>query len=1045
MKHKLLSFLLGGAILTSVAFAQEKKVSGRVTGTNGEGLPGVTIVIQGTNQATQTDANGNYSINVPTGKILVFRSVGYSDKTITVAQGSSLYNIQLSGNESVLDEVVVTGAGLQASRRSIGVTQTTIKADDLQKAKPTNIVTGLTGKVAGLTVQGVGSGVNPNYRVVLRGMRSLTGNNQALIVIDNIISPSAMLGNLNPDDVEDITVLNGASAAALYGSKASNGALIIKTKKGAASQGLEVTIDNTTTFENSVFLPKMQKLFGSGADKYVQIYTPYENQQYGPKFDGSNVLIGDPLQDGSTQYTPYSYSGDKDKFWETGVTNMTNLSVASKLDKSSFRFSGQYLNSTGTVPGDKYTRASARVNGARELSDKLNISYSSYYAQNRYDQTSANSSIYDAVLNQPGQIPLLSYKDWKNNPFADPSGYYNAYYNNPYFVAANNRQNIRNDYFMGNIDLSFKPLQWLDFTGRVGMTTANQSYKYTTGKYSFTPYAAGLHGSYKANNITGNVTDAFNYTTNIATDFISHATHTNGDFKFDYTLLFQFLQNQYSGMNASVSGLVIPDIYNLGNSLNNPSAGQSSYLARTFGLSGKVDVAYKNYLYLSLTGRNDWVSILDPDHRSFFYPGVALSFVATDAIDGLKDFEPLNFLKLIANWSKVGQVNVGSTSTFGAYATVPTFSQGSGYPYNGVGGFTIGNQIVQPGLKPEMTRSIELGFESQWWNNRITANATYFNNRTTDNTVPAIISWATGYSNYLVNAGITTGKGIESKLTVTPIRTQDWDLTVGGNFTYIDNRVEAVGAGLTQLALGTYGGSTGSYAIAGEKFPVIMGYGYNRDPQGRIIVDKNTGYPTKTESLINMGPAMPTHTLGLNLSLSWKDLTFYTSAEYRTGNYIYHRGASTFDFSGSGINTVGYDRERFVIPNSSYWDDATQSYVANTNITVYDGGSDYWTMGTGRRDIDETYVTSAAFWKIREMSVTYNIPKSWLAGQKVIKRARVSAQGRNLFLWTPATNVYTDPEYSDGNGSSNGNAIGLTGLSQTPPSRYLGFSVSLTF
>ncbi|MFU1857388.1 SusC/RagA family TonB-linked outer membrane protein [Sphingobacterium sp. NGMCC 1.201703] len=1045
MKHKLLSFLLGGAILTSVAFAQEKKVSGRVTGANGEGLPGVTIVVQGTNQATQTDANGNYSINVPTGKILIFRSVGYSDKTITVSPSSSFYNVELSNNDSVLDEVVVTGAGLQASRRSVGVTQTTIKADDLQQAKPTNIVTGLTGKVAGLTVQGVGSGVNPNYRVVLRGMRSLTGNNQALIVIDNMISPSSMLGNLNPDDVEDITVLNGASAAALYGSQASNGALIIKTKKGASSQGLEVTIDNTTTFENSVFLPKMQKLFGSGADKYVQIFTPYENQQYGPRFDGSNVLIGDPLEDGQTQYGAYSYNGDKDAFWETGVTNMTNLSVASKLEKSSFRFSGQYLNSTGTVPGDKYTRAAARVNGSRELNDKLNISYSSYYAQNRYDQTSVNSSIYDAVLNQPGHIPLLSYKDWKNNPFADPSGYYNAYYNNPYFVAANNRQNIRNDYFMGNVDLSFKPLEWLDFTGRVGLTTANQSYKYTTGKYSFTPYAAGLHGSYKANNITGGVTDGFNYTTNIASDFISHATHTNGDFKFDYTLLFQFLQNQYSGMNASVSGLVIPDIYNLGNSLNNPSAGQSSYLARTFGLSGKVDVAYKNYLYLSLTGRNDWVSILDPQNRSFFYPGVALSFVATDAIEGLKDFEPLNFLKLIANWSKVGQVNVGTTSTFGAYATVPTFSQGAGYPYNGVGGFTIGNQIVQPGLKPEMTRSIEFGFESQWWNNRITANATYFNNRTTDNTVPAIISWATGYSNYLVNAGITTGKGIESKLTVTPVRTEDWDLTLGGNFTYIDNRVEAVGAGLTQLALGTYGGSTGSYAIAGEKFPVIMGYGYNRDPEGRIIVDKTTGYPTKTENLINMGPAMPTHTLGLNLSLSWKDLTFYTSAEYRTGNYIYHRGAGSFDFSGSGINTVGYDRERFVIPNSSYWDDASQSYVANTNITVYDGGADYWTMGSVRRDIDETYVTSAAFWKIREMSVTYNIPKTWLAGQNVIKRARVSAQGRNLFLWTPATNVYTDPEYSDGNGSSNGNAIGLTGLSQTPPSRYLGFSVSLTF
>ncbi len=1045
MKHKLLSFLLGGAILTSVAFAQEKKVSGRVTGTNGEGLPGVTIVIQGTNQATQTDANGNYSINVPTGKILVFRSVGYSDKTITVAQGSSLYNIQLSGNESVLDEVVVTGAGLTASRRSIGAAQTTIKAEDLQQAKPTNIVTGLTGKVAGLTVQGVGSGVNPNYRVMLRGMRSLTGNNQALIVIDNVISPSSMLGNLNPDDVEDITVLNGSSAAALYGSQASNGALIIKTKRGAASNGLEVTIDNTTTFENVNFLPEVQKRFGSGYSAHDIFYVPYENQQYGPAFDGSIVQIGDPLEDGSIQTGPYSWNGGKDKFWETGVTNMTNLAVASKHENSSFRFSGQYLKSTGTVPFDKYNRASARVNGSRKLNDILNINYTSYYAQNRYDQTSANANIYDAVLQSPGQVPLTSYKDWQNNPFANPNGYYNAYYNNPYFIAANNRQNIRNDYFMGNVELNFKPLTWLDFMGRVGMTTSNQSYKYTTGKFSFTPYAAGLHGAYKGTNITGSVSDAASYATSIVSDFNAHATHTNGDFKFDYTALFQYVQNQSSNLSATVNGLVVDGIYNQGNSLNPPSTGQADYLARTFGLAGKIDVAYKNYLFLTLTGRNDWVSILDPDNRSFFYPGATVSFVATDAIEGLKDFQPLNFLKFRGSLSKVGQVNVGNTSNFGAYSTVPTFGQGSGYPYNGVGGHTVGNQIVQPGLKPEMTRSIEFGFESAWWNNRISADVTYFNNKTTDNTVPTGISWASGYSSYLLNAGTTTGKGIESRLSVSPIRTADWDLTLGGNFTYIQNKVVEIAEGLDQLALATYTGGTGSYAVKGEAFPVIMGSTYNRDPEGRIIVDRITGYPTTDGTLKVLGAALPTHTLGLNLSLSYKDLTFYTSAEYRTGNYIFNNGADLFDFSGSGINTVAYDRERFVIPNSSYWDEATKSYVKNTNITVYDGGADYWTMATGRRNIDETYVTSAAFWKIREMSLSYNLPKSFLAGQNVIKKARVSVQGRNLFLWTPATNVYTDPEYSDGNGSSNGNAIGLTGLSQTPPSRYVGFSVSLTF
>lgn len=1045
MKQKLLSILFVLTCFVGVSFAQNRQVSGKVTSA-GDGVPvaGVSVLVLGTNNGTQTDGTGTYTISAPIGSKLVFRYVGFVSQTLTVGSESTI-NVQLAGNDNTLDEVVVTGAGLTASRRSVGAAQTTIKADDLQKAKPTNVVTGLTGKVAGLIVQGVGSGVNPNYRVMLRGMRSLTGNNQALIVIDNVISPSSMLGNLNPDDVEDITVLNGASAAALYGSQASNGALVIKTKRGAASAGVEVTVEHTTTFEDIVFLPGVQKRFGSGYAAHFPQYVPYENQQYGPVFDGSNVLIGDPLEDGSEQYTTYSWKGDKDKFWETGMSNMSNISIASKHENSSFRLSGQYLTSTGTVPFDKFNRASTRINGARKLNDILDVSYTAYYAQNRYDQTGANGTIYDNVLQSPGHVPLLSYKDWENNPFANPIGYYNAYYNNPYFIAANNRQNTRNDYLMGNVQLDFKPLEWLDFMGRIGMTTQNQSFKNTVGKFAYTPYAAGLHGAYKATNIAGSVSDGFNYTTNIVSDFTAHTTHTNGDFKFDYTLLFQYVQNQNSGLGASINGLVLDDLYNLGNSLNPPSASQSSFQSRIFGLAGKVDIAYKNYLFLGLTGRNDWVSILDPDNRSFFYPGATLSFVATDAIDALNDLDYLNFFKIRASWSKVGQVNVGSFSNFGAYSLLPTFNQGAGYPYNGQGGFTLGNQVIQSGLKPEMTRSFEVGFESAWWNNRISADLTYFNNRTTDNTVPTNISWATGYSNYLLNAGTTTGKGIESRLSVTPIRTEDWELNLGGNFTYIDNRVEEIAEGLESLVLGAYGGTTGSYAIKGEKFPTLMGYGYQRDPEGRIIVDRITGYPSQTEQLINLGATLPTHTLGLNLALTYKDLTFYASGEYRTGNYIFNNGGGSFDFSGAGINTVAYDRERFVIPNSSYWDEASQSYVANTNITVYDGGADYWTMGPQRTDIDETYVTSAAFWKIREMSLSYNLPKSVLGNQNVIKRARVSAQGRNLFLWTPSTNVYTDPEYSDGNGSSNGNAIGLTGLGQTPPSRYLGFSVLLTF
>lgn len=1048
MKQKLLSLIFVLVCLVGQTIAQNREVSGKVTSsTDGKALSGVSVSVAGTTTATQTDGSGNYAISVAPSATLVFSYVGYSQQAIKVA-GQSTLNVILQYGENALDEVVVTGAGLTASRKSIGNAQTTIKSKDLLQGKPLNVVTGLTSKVAGMTIQGVNSGVNPNYRVILRGMRSMTGNNQALIVVDNVISPSSILGNLNPDDIEDITVLNGSGAAALYGSAASNGALIVKTKMGKDTEGFEINIDNTSTWEQISFFPKLQKRFGSGSDNDLQIYDPAENQQYGPPYDGVVREIGNPIFDGRIQSVPYSWSGAKEDFWETGYNNTTNLSLASRSDRSSFRVAGQFLDATGTVPYDKYKRASARVSGTQKLvgEDVLQASYSAYYAQNKYDITTANSLIYDRVLQTPGQIPLTDYEDFVNNPFASPDGFYNAYYNNPYFMAKNNRQLTRNEYFMGNFELKYKPLAWLDFLGRVGITTANQSSKNTTGKYIYSDFTKSWAGSstYKRQDILGSVSDGFNYTTNIVSDFNAHATHSASDFKFDYTLIAQYIQNQYSGMNAAIAGLAVPGLHNLGNSLNNPTADQASYLARTFGLAGKIDIAYSNYLFLSLSGRNDWVSILDPDNRSFFYPAASLSFVPTDAWETLKDFQALDFLKIRAGWSKVGQVNLGNSTNFGAYRLVPTFGQGSGYPYDGKGGHTLGNQLVQVGLKPEMTTSFEVGFETAWFKNRVTWDLTYYTNKTKDNVVPTGVSTATGFSSYLVNAGTTTGKGIETKLQFVPLRTTDWEVAVGGNYAYYDNKVESIAEGLDVLQLGAYGTGAGSYAIPGQAFPVLRGTKYKRDDQGRIIVDSKTGYPSFDKALEILGTAMPDHVVGLNLNVSWKNLSFNTQAEYRTGNQIYHAGAYLFDFSGTGYNTASYNRDRFVIPNSSYWDDASQSYVANTNVTVRDGGPGYWSMDGPRTGADETYITSAAFWKIREMSLSYRLPQSALGSQKVIKDARISLQGRNLFLWTPKTNVYTDPEYSDGNGSSNGNAVGLTNLGQTPPSRYFGFTLGLT-
>ena len=1040
MKKLILSlFVL--VLLAVNAIAQDRTVSGTVTGKDdGQPIPGVTVRIEGSNGGTQTGANGRYTITVPSNATgLRFSVIGYASQLRTLTANGTI-NVILAPDAQSLNEIVITGAGLQVSKKSLGSAQTTLKNDQLTQGKPSNIVAGLTGKVAGLNIQGVGSGVNPNFRVVLRGMRSLTGNNQALIVVDNVIVPNSILSNLNPDDIEDLTVLNGSSSAALYGSAASNGALIITTKRGKKDGGLDIKITNTTTLERTAFFPKLQDQFGSGSSNDIQEYLAYENQQYGPRFDGSIREIGRPLEDGSIQSVPYSYTNGKDKFWKNGVTNMTDFSVNSGGEKSTMYVSGQYLDASGTTPGDKYNRATVRAGGTRKLSDKLDLNYSTYYAQNRYDITTQTGSIYNNLLNAPSQAYIPDLSDWRNNPFANPNGYYNAYYNNPYFIADNNRQKTRNDYFIGSAELKYKPLEWLDFTGRVGLTTQNASSKTYTDVFTFSEYTKSIVGTteYKFQDILGSVSDNANYTTNIVTDFIAHAQKKVKDFKFDFTLLGQLKQEQYKNLTASVNGLVVPGVFNLGNSTNTPTASESNTLSRSYGIAGKLDISYKNYLFLTATGRNDWVSVLLPENRSFFYPSIQASFVPTDAIAALKDIKQIDYFKVRGGWSKVGLVNIDP------YSLVPTYGQGSGYPYNGAGGLTLANRLISPNLKPEITQGYEAGLDLSLFKSRITGALTYFNTKTKNQTVPTGVSNASGFSSFLVNTGQTSSKGIEASLNVIPLQTRDWELAFGSTFTHYNNQVDAIGNGLTQLTLGAYGSSAGSYAVEGQPFPVIMAKGYVRDDQGRIIVDPITGYPSATNGLQVMGQALPTQTLGLNVTAKYKSFTIYGSAEYRTGNVIYNNAGSTFDFSGAGYNSAEYNRDRFIIPNSSYRDPATGQYVANTNISVKDGGAGYWTIAGPRTGIEENYITSGAFWKIREISIGYDLPGKLLAKSKVIKAARVSVQGRNLFIFLPNTNVYTDPEYSDGNGSSSGNAIGLTSLNQSPPSRFFGATVSLT-
>jgi TonB-linked SusC/RagA family outer membrane protein len=1047
--RKVLTLLALLLFYSLAAISQTKQFTGRVLSKDGSPIADASVRIEGSKVGTATNARGEFKINAKPGTVLTITAIAFSPEHITLADGRDSYTISLSESAKFMDEVVVSAGGLKSRVKEQGYAATVVSAEALTNTAPVDVTSSLAGKVAGLQISDVGGGVNPSYRVVLRGQRSLLGNNQALIVLDNVVVPNEVLGSLNPDDIQNIEVLNGASAVALYGSEASNGALIVTTKKG--KKGVpQVRLANTSTLQEISSYPKLQKEFGGGGNGYgvnpdgSPVFSPIENQSYGPKFNGALVQLGAPLENGDQQMVPYAANNDRSEFWNKSYTNQTDFSVSSGNDNSTLFLSGQYANITGVMPGDKYNRATLRLNGTRKVTDQISAQYSLGWTQNRYDITTNTQDIYNNLLNIPANVPITSYKNWETNEFGNPNGFENPWYQNPYFEAANNRALARQDFLIGNVQLDWNPITGLNFTGRIGMTTQNQSSIAHTGKFTYTPYAITASSGSKSN-IPGGVTANSQYYTRLESDIYATYKKDVGKLNFNLTAGGSLRQNNSETNTGSVTGLVTPGLYNLSNSPNLPTASDSTFESRLLGAYGNFKVGFDNYLFLEATGRNDWVSILNPPHNHFFYPSVSLSFVASDAIRALKDIRNLDYLKARVSWSKVGQVNLGAdpnSITFGAYRLQPTYGQANGYPYNGVAGYTVGNQLVQPSLLPEITKEYEGGIDFGLFKSRVTGSITYYSTHTTSQTVPASISSASGYTSYLLNSGEVSNQGIESHLSVTTYQTKDWTVTVSANYSHYNNKVVSINPALPTLAIASYGDGSGSYAVPGYQFPVIMGTDYQRY-QGHVIVDAITGLPEVNQSLQVLGSALIKDQVGLDLSVRWKHLTIYTLFEYRGGNKIYNAGGPTYDWSGTSIRTVAFNRQRFVYPNSVI-DEGNGKYVKNTTDVIQNGnGNDgFWTDQTENMGVTSNYITSGSFWKLRQLSISYAFPASAWGNNKVIKGITISAQGRNLFEWLPKSNIYTDPEYSDAGSASNG--IGLTNL-QSPPSRYVGGTLSFTF
>jgi len=1069
-------------------WAQVRTVTGKVTNEKSEPVAYATVkeVGNGKNVA-EADENGNFSIKLKAGAKLTVSYNEYTPYSFTPVDGFNAVTLKGASVQKLQDVVVTTAMGVKKQKKELGYATTQVSGTELNKGKSPNIASALAGKVSGLAITQTSSGVNNDVRVILRGNRSLAGNNQPILVVDGSIVDIGYINNINPNDIENVNILKGAGATAVYGNEASNGAILITTKKGSKNKPV-ITFSSSVTQESVSFMPKLQNSFGPYGGEAVDsvgnpMYVPYENQSYGPKYDGHMVPLGLPVQvttgtagtpHDSTWMVPYSSRPDeKRNFFANAYTYKNDVSFSnSDGNGGSFFVSVENLKRTGTTPGDQSTRNTIRLNASKELS-KFTVGFNIDYTKSTSNTGWVgidNFPMYYELLNSPSFVPINQLKDVVNNPFATPSGYYNAYYDNPYWIQNNSRIQDWSDVLLGNVNFSYKPTSWMSADYRVSYTAnfdQNQTYRagvtyasWLLAETAHDPFGDASFGPrYKQSSI-----NAEGYTQNYTTgrlqgDFALNLHHTFNDFSTKLILgqtVYQIKTNEVDqGYNPVTGSINSYDNLGVGGpwgpayAIGQPIGYNYNTTRRVVGIFGDFTVGYKNYLFLHASIRNDWDSRLEAANRSFSYPAADLSFVFTDAIDFFKKLTFLSAGKIRLSVAKVGNISVGPYETRNVYKP----SAALGFPYtnaagNAVSGYSLGTTLYNPNIGPEFTTEKETGLELAWLKNRLITDFSYYIQNTTNQTLSTNISSATGRPYALQNIGEVQNNGLELDVKGTIIQKKNVQWVVGVNYTHFNNKVVSIAPGITQLALntttdanGTLGG--GIYAVQGNAYPYLMTTDWNRDPSGHIIVDANTGTGSKSTITKGFGTTQAPNSIGMSTSVSYKRFTISAVAEYRYGAVMLNALGTTLDFSGVSANSAAYNRQPFIVPNSVI--NVGGHYVPNTSVYTNNASgsvTDAYNFFTGvYNTIGSNYVTSANFWKLREVNISYEIPEKFLAKSKFIKTATVSLIGRDLLMLLPKENMWTDPEFSN----TTGNGTGITNEFQTPPTRKVGVSLNVIF
>ena len=1028
------SFLMFFA-LTLSAYSQQ--ITGTVSDENGVPLPGATVVVQGTSIGVSTDFDGNYSIEASQGDTLVFSFVGYATQSVTIGSSNSV-SVQLQP-DNTLDEVVVTALGVKRNTKALGYSVTEVDGTAISANPSTNAINALQGKVAGVMVTGSAMGAKGSSRVVIRGASSLTGNNQPLYVVDGITINNDNLGaagtwggtdfgdgvsSINPDDVESISVLKGGAAAALYGSRASNGVIIITTKNGLGKEGLGIEVNSTTQFDFiNTDLWDVQSTYGSGREGQVPANTAAALDDvysaWGPKMNGQLV----PQFDGISR--PYIYNGDNsDKFYRTGTTYSNTVSFSTGDEDGNTRYSITKLDNDDISPNSQLDRTSLGLNTNQKFGENISLNVNVKYV---HEDQGGNPRLSDFPNNSNYSTKMYAPSVDVDN-MVGPNGdgtldgvelqtNSGTFSQNPWFAAYNFVNDSEKERLIGSANIRWDLTDYLYIRGQVG--TDRYDYHRTVSTPFGTRYQPlGSIGEYK---LTFKQYDAdfFLGTDNLAiTDDVSLTGFVGLGSNYQ----------QSESVSANGSNFIVPGLIDVKNTAAQ-SNGYGFSEKKITSAFGSAELGFKDYAYLTVTARNDWFSTLSLAGKDApnndLYTSASFSLVLSDALD-LGD--AVSFFKVRAG---VSEVAGGADNPYALSLTYGIVGQGHmGASLGAITGGTIPNSEITPFEKEET----EFGFDLRLFDNKVSLDATFYDNSTIGDIVGVSASSTSGFNSALANLGQMDNTGIELLLKVKPIVTDDFAMELSFNYTNNDSKVVATndtGGNISMDEPRTR--NLRVTHIVGERFGALFGTFFERDDQGRLIHEMNNGYPrpkiNNSRKILGFGVAP--QQLGIGASFRFKDFNAGFLIEGKSGGQIFSGTNALLHGAGLHKNTIpAGGREAGFVPDG-VMEDGTPVTVSIPQARQ----ADYWQHWDNAA---EAGITDSDYFRMRQMSIGYTFPSSILDGT-FIQSASVSLIGKNLFFITNSVDNL-DPESA----YNNSNSAGLEYFGMAVP-RTIGVNVNLKF